>query len=390
MSEPVVTTMLLLLLLGVGEFLSIISKARIPMLLIVIMGYLVLLWTGIFPKDMVSSSVMNAFGSLMVAPLIVHMGTLVPFKLIKKQYKSIIIAFSSIAVAAGLILLIVPLFFDYASAVAGTGPLTGGTLAFVLTVEKLQELNLTHLVTIPALVIAIQKLIGMPLATFFLRRHAYSVKESLASLPSGELSEYGETDTVEESKPKSWLPKKYQTSIILLLQIFIGGSIAIVLGNLTGISYSLWALAIGIIGSVVGFYNTKMLERSNSFGIAMAGLIIFIISSMEDVTPQMFIGYIPIVLLIMAIGVFGIIVGGVITSKLVKWNLNKGVPVALTALFGFPADYLLCEEVSRSVSDNKQEEKAVFDEILTPMIVGGFTTVTTGSIVIVSMLIQTL
>src|SRR5699024_3786543 len=131
----------------------------------------------------------------MVAPLIVHMGTLVPFKLIKKQYKSIIIAFSGIAVASVLILVIVPLFFDYASAVAGTGPLTGGTLAFVLTVEKLQELNLTHLVTIPALVIAIQKPIGMPLATFFLRKHAYHVKESIAR---GEFSEDSEKESVDD------------------------------------------------------------------------------------------------------------------------------------------------------------------------------------------------
>src|SRR5699024_9539241 len=152
-------------------------------------------------------------------------------------------------------------------------------------------------------------------------------------------------------------PKQYQTSMLLLLQLFVGGSLAIVLGNLTGISYSLWALVIGILGSVCGFYNSKMLERSNSFGIAMVGLIIYTLGAMNDITPSMFVGYIPIVLATMAIGVFGIIVGGVLASKLLKWDLNKGVPVALTALFGFPGDYLLCEEVSRSVADNDIQQK---------------------------------
>lgn len=390
MSEPVVTTMLILLLIGVGEILSIISKARIPMLLVVTMGYLILLWTGIIPKDMFSSSVMSAFGSMMIAPLIVHMGTLVPFKLIKQQFKSVIIALSGITVSVVLVLLIVPLVFDYSSAVAGAGPLTGGTIAFVLTVEKLQELNLVGLVTVPALIIAIQSKIGLPLAAYFLRRHARHVKDTTCSNAQLEAAAVDESQIDEKGKSQTWIPKQFQTSSLLLLQIFIGGSLAILLGNLTGINYSLWALVIGILGTILGFYNNSMLDRSNSFGIAMVGLIVFTLGAMKDITPSMFIGYIPVVLTTMVIGVIGIIGGGIVASKLLKWDLNKGIPVALTALFGFPGDYLLCDEVSRSVGENNQQQKAIFDEILTPMLVGGFTTVTTASIVVVSILIQTL
>ena len=389
MSEPVVTTMLILILLGVGEFLSIISKARIPMLLVVTIGYLILIWTGVIPKDMLSSSVMSAFGSMMVAPLIVHMGTLVPFKLIKQQIKSVVIALSGIVVSVILVLTIVPLIFDYSTAVAGIGPLTGGTISFVLTVEKLKELDLLGLVAIPALIIAIQSKIGLPLAAQFLRRHARHVKETTCTKEAlKEAKSAGETSILEKSQ--TWIPKKYQTNLLLLLQIFIGGSLAVFLGDLTGINYSLWALIIGILGSVLGFYNNSMLERSNSFGIAMVGLIIFTLGNMDEITPSMFLGYIPVVAVTMIIGVIGIMVGGIVASKLLKWNLDKGIPVALTALFGFPGDYLLCEEVSRSVGDNEQQQKAIFDEILTPMLVGGFTTVTTASIVVVSILVETL
>ncbi|HLQ72562.1 MAG TPA: hypothetical protein VK142_12220, partial [Bacillota bacterium] len=347
-------------------------------------------WTGVFPKDMLSSSTMSAFGALMVAPLIVHMGTLVPFKILKMQLRSVIIALSGIVMAVILVLIFIPLIFDYASAVAGVGPLTGGTIAFVLTVEKLQELDLAGLVTIPALVIGIQGLIGMPLAAYFLRRHANQVKATTCSKAALEVAADEESQSVENQKSQTWLPKKYQTNMLLLLQIFIGGSIAVFLGDVTGISYSLWALIIGITGTVIGFYNNRMLELSNSFGIAMVGLIVFTLGAMNEITPSMFVGYIPVVSVTMVIGVIGIIIGGIVAAKLMKWNLNKGIPVALTALFGFPGDYLLCEEVSRSVAENDQQQKAIFDEILTPMLVGGFTTVTTGSIVVVSILIQTL
>ncbi|HLR08766.1 MAG TPA: hypothetical protein VK136_05830 [Bacillota bacterium] len=390
LSDPVVTTMLVLLLIGVGEFLSIISRARIPMLLVVTLGYLVLLWTGVFPKDLLRSSVMSSFGAMMIAPLIVHMGTLVPFKLLKSQVRAVFIALSGIVVAAALILLIIPLLFNYASAVAGIGPLTGGTIAFILTIEKLRELSLTELITIPALIMAIQKMIGMPLAANFLRRHAKHVKAVVCTKAYAEISATEESGGVVQLKRKTWVPEKYQTNLLLLMLLFIGGSFAVLLGKATGISYSLWALAVGIGGAFAGFYNDKMLDRANSFGIAMAGLIIYTLGSMNDITPSMFVGYIPVIVATMVIGVVGIIAGGILGSKLMKWDLNKGIPVALTALFGFPADYLLCEEVSRSIADNEKQQKLIFDEILTPMLVGGFTTVTTASIVIASILIETL
>ncbi|MFC7395199.1 hypothetical protein [Scopulibacillus cellulosilyticus] len=391
MNEPIFAAMLILFLLAVGELISIMTRARIPMLLVVLIGYLITLWTGIFPKKIIDSSTIGTFGTLMIAPLIVHMGTLVPFKIIKSQIRAVIIALCGVAVAAVLILAIITPMFGYSSAVAGTGPLTGGTIAFILTAQKLKAIGQTGLVTIPALILAIQSLIGMPLASFFLRRHAKHVKKTLNQAAYTEVAAAADPESIlTDSKRKTWIPKKYQTHVILLLQLFIGGALAIFLGNLTGINYSLWALVIGLIGAYIGFYNDKMLERANSFGIAMVGIIVITMSSMNDVTIHMFVGYLPVVLAIMAIGIVGIIAGGFVGAKLMKWNMNKGIAVALTALFGFPGDYLLCEEISRSVADNEAEQKTIFNEILTPMLVGGFTTVTTASVIIASILVQTI
>src|SRR5699024_12792841 len=93
MRDPVVTTMLILILLGVGEFLSIISKARIPMLLVVTIGYLILIWPGDITKAILSYSVMSVVCSMIVAPLIVDMGRLVRFDLLNSHIISYEIAF---------------------------------------------------------------------------------------------------------------------------------------------------------------------------------------------------------------------------------------------------------------------------------------------------------
>src|SRR5699024_8812153 len=91
-------------------------------------------------------------------------------------------------------------------------------------------------------------------------------------------------DSFESNKKKTWIPAQYQTNLLLLLQIFIGGSLAVFLADLTGINYSLWALFIGIIGALLGFYNTKMLEHANSIGIGFAELFIFSNNTLDDVT----------------------------------------------------------------------------------------------------------
>ncbi|GAQ18682.1 integral membrane protein [Oceanobacillus picturae] len=385
--EPIVAAMLIFALFALGEFLSVVSRARIPMLFVVMFGYLLLLWTGVFPPDIADKANISAFASILPAVLIVHMGTLIPFKQLKEQYKAVLIALSGILVAVVLVILLVTPFVGYTSSVVGLGPLTGGIIAFVITSERLQELGLVSLITIPALILGIQNFVGMPLAAFFLRKLGVSVQKELRETGYQTVAA---TKEKQEKSRKSLLPEKYQTQVILLFQVFLGAAIAVVLGSLTGINYSLWALALGIIGTYFGFYQGSMMEKANSFGITMALLIVVVMSSMNSITPSMFTDYLPEVLLIMVVGIIGILIGGYFSSKLFKWNPNKGIPVALTALFGFPGDYIICEEVSRSIGKDEKERKAIFNEILTPMLVGGFTTVTIASIVIASILVGTL
>jgi hypothetical protein len=385
MSEPIVAALLIILLIAVGEVISIMSKARIPMLLIVFMGYFILLWTGIFPPELVANSGLGAFGAVMVAPVIVHMGTLIPLSVLKGQIKAVFIAVIGIVFAVILLMIVAVPIIGYPSVVAGAGPLTGGLISVVVTTEKLKELGLVSLIAIPALVVGLQSLIGMPLAGNLLSRYA---KKHIATLDFANGVEVKE-NAVEETK-KTWLPEKYQTSVILLLQLFIGGAIAVGLGKLTGVNYSIWALLIGFIGSYVGFYQKNMMERANSFGISLMGIILVVVASANSVTFALFVEHLPSVIVILIVGAIGIIIGGYLASKWVKWDPLKGIPVALTAMFGFPGDYIICEEVSRSEGKNEQERKAILDEILTPMLVGGFTTVTAASIIIASILVQTL
>ncbi|WP_088049894.1 hypothetical protein [Virgibacillus dakarensis] len=388
LNNPIIATVMIFSLIALGEWLSIISRARIPMLLTAMVGFLVCVWTGIFPDDILEKSQFPALGAILIGPAILHMGTMIPFSLLKQQIKAVGIALGGIIVSGILILGIIPFIFDYPTAVAGVGPINGGIIAVIITSEKLTEIGLQSLIIIPALVVAFQGVFGMPLAMNFMRKYALRIQGEMDHGTFVSMADEAAA-TTEPAETKKSSPIKSSMTLKLFI-VFVGAAIGVALGEITPIHYSLWCLVFGIIGHTLGFFEAKSLEKANSFTIVMIGIIFVVIGQMAGVTPSEVLDNLPEIILILVIGTFGIALGGYITSKLFKWHPYKGMPVALTALFGFPGDYLLCEEVARSVSRNKQEEKQIFDELLAPMLVGGFTTVTVASVVIAGILVQTL
>ncbi|MYL59609.1 hypothetical protein GLW20_19045 [Virgibacillus halodenitrificans] len=387
LQEPVIAAMFILGLIALGEVISIATKARIPMLFVALIGYLVLVWINVIPTNLIEVSGFVSVGTVLgTAPIIVHMGTLIPLESIKKQWKAAAISLIGIIFASILIIPVVTLLFDYQTAVAGSGPVAGGIIAVLVTGEGLKEMGLVALITIPTLILAVQSVFSMPIAINLLRRYGLKVRDSLddGSFTNKQLA------VTKEKEPKFLLPKKYRSNLILLFILFVGGAIAVGLGVITPIPYSLWSLVIGIVGRLLGIFPDRIMERSNAFSIGMAGIIFLIIMMMNDITFRTFISYLPEIFTIIFLGLIGIILGGYVGAKFFKWDPYKAIPVALTAMFGFPGDYIVCEEVSRSVGRNEEEEQRIFDDILTPMLVGGFTTVTVGSVVIATILVGTL
>ncbi|MGG0740996.1 hypothetical protein [Niallia taxi] len=393
-NEPVYAAMLVLALIAIGEVVSIITRARVPMLLIAILGFLIFIWTGIFPADIVDTSSFSAMGTLLTGPLVVHLGTLIPLTLMAKQYRAVLIALGGSLVALLFVLPIITMLFGYETAVAGTGPLVGGIVAFIVTSEALNGSGFEYLVAIPALVLAVHKLFGLPVASMLLRKYALILRNKWDQTDSSSYiaaaAEVPLHGAAVASAPKKRKKYEFNTANILLFKLFVGASLGTVLGELTGISGTIWCLFIGVLGTKVNFYNENIMDKAKASSIAVLGTIFIVIASMSKVSLTQFLHFIPQVVTIIIIGEIGILVGGFIVSKLVKWHPYKGMSLALTAMFGFPADYILCQEVSRSVGRTEEEENRLLNELSPPMLIGGFTTVTVASVLIASILVKTL
>lgn len=388
--EAICAAAVVLAFIAFGELISIWSKARIPSLLVAMLSIFVFAKIGIVPETVIDDSMLVQIYTILVAPLLFHMGTLIPLRVMLKQWRSVIIATSGMLVAVLLILAVVAPLFGFETFVAGSGPLAGGIVATSLTTEGLTAHGAaSSIIVLPALVLMLQSLPSMPMTNFLLRRYAAKLRDS------GELQElarahHAEEEEAQQKKPITLPGFLVDNQLFMLFLILVGGSAATLLAVPTHIPSSILALILGILAAAVGLSPDKAMERSNSFGIAMAGVIAIVMAPLVTASVQDVINAFLPTVMVLIVGGAGIIGGGFIATKLLRWKSGLGMSVALTAMYGFPADYLLTNEVARSVARDEDEKEALLSAMLPPMLVGGFTSVSAGSIVIASVLVSLL
>ena len=386
--EGIYAAAIVLGFIALGELVSIWSKARVPSLLVAMLGIFIFAKIGIVPDTVVDDSMLVEVYTILVAPLLFHMGTLIPLRIMLKQWRSVIIAVSGMLVAVLLIFFIIAPIFGFETFVAGSGPLAGGIVATSLTTEGLTASGAASaIIVLPALVLMLQSLPSMPLTNFLLRRYAKNLRDS------GELHELAaahheeEADAATKKKLVTLPAFLVDNQLFMLFLILVGGSIATLLAVPTHIPSSILALILGIAATAIGLSPDKAMERSNSFGIAMSGVIAIVMAPLVSASVQDVINAFLPTISILIVGGIGIVVGGFIATKLLRWKAPLGMSVALTAMYGFPADYLLTNEVARSIARDDDEKEALLNVMLPPMLVGGFTSVSAGSVVIASVLV---
>lgn len=377
-----------LAILVIGDLISMKTKARVPMLFASLFIYLLLLWSGM-PKDLANTAYIRAVGGIVIPMLILHMGTMISFKEIKEQWKPVVTTLAGLAGILALLFGVGQFVVGYKEVVSGAGPISGGVIATIVTIENLAKKGLSDLTVIPAMVLGLQFLVGIPLSSIFLKKYAQSLKGNISSGESL-IDKQQKNESEEVDKKKYLLSGPYETNFSILLTVAVGSTIAVYFGGLTGIDRTIWALLIGMLGAYYGIYQKDVLSKANSFGIVSFIITAYILTLMNDITPQGIISKAFVIVTILVLGTLGIIIGAYIVAKILRYDTRLAIAAALTAEFGFPANYWISYEVSRSVAKNKREEAYILDRILTPMLVGGYVSVTITSIIIAGILVKTL
>ncbi|MFP7300301.1 hypothetical protein [Neobacillus niacini] len=381
---------ILVAILFIGDLIAVRTKAWVPSIFVCAVLFLLGYWT-FFPQDIVAlAGVPPVVATMMMYLLITNMGTLLSLQELKKQWKTIVIALSGILGIIAVLFGIGTFIFGYETIVVAIPPLVGGVVSALIMSEGAKEAGLATLSVFAIVIYVMQGFAGYPITSIVLKKEG---KRLLKQYRSGQLSNEAAAEiaaTTVEVKPELKLfknmPEKYNTDFFKFLRLSLVAYLAYLTSTLAApivtISPFVLCLLFGVIATSVGFLEKQVLQKANGFGFALMALMLFIFDGLKQATPSMMLEIIYPLVGTIVLGVIGMYIFSFIAGKILKVSKDMAFAVSLTALYGFPADYIITNEVIKSLTEDEKEREILTSHMLPPMLVGGFITVTMVSVVL--------
>lgn len=389
--SPTECFIIIVAFLAIGEFIATKTKAYMPSVFIAALCFMVGFWTFL-PKDVVTQASFGPnFVSICLSLLLVHLGTLMSVKKLLIQWKAVLIAVVGICGTVLLTMTIGRAFFDYHLVVAATPPLTGGIVAAVLMQQALTAKGLTSLAAIPIAMFVMHSFVGYPLTSWCLKREGKRlVADFRTNGPDPKV--VAESSAAEAGRKKliPRIPESFLSPYLILVKVALVGLLATFLSNLTkgAVNVNIICLVLGVVFCELGFLEESALVKAGVLNWLMIGLLAYVFAGLNTVTPAVLLSIIVPIIVLILIGIAGMFLTSAITGKLMGFSKEMGFACALTALFGFPADYIITQEVCKSVTETEDEKNYLLEILLPRMLVGGFATVSIASVVIASIFVN--
>lgn len=378
---------IMVLILFIGEVVAVRTKAIVPSVFICAVLFLLGYWT-FFPKDIVEiAGVPPVVATMLIYLLITNMGTLLSIQELIKQWKTILISLS------GILGIIVVLFtagtflFGVETIIVAIPPLVGGLVSALIMSEGAANAGLDSLAIFAIVIYVMQGFAGYPLTSIVLKKEG---KRLLKEHRSGELvrKETAVSVSAEKSELSLFkkLPEKYNTDFFKFLRLAFVGYLAYLISTLVDplvtISPFVLCLLFGVIGRSIGFLEKHTLQKANGFGFAIMALMLYIFDGLKSATPSMMLEILYPLVGCIILGVIGMYIFSYIIGRILKVSKEMAFAVSLTALYGFPADYIITNEVIKALTTDDEEKDMLTSQMLPPMLVGGFISVTMVSVVL--------
>lgn len=373
----VISLTILLVIYAVSELISRKTNGIIDTVLTISILALVGFWTGILPKNLFTNSGVEAFGMAVVGLMLTSLGTTINLAELKRQWKVVLIAILGAIGSCILIVLVALLVNRKNFGIVGAPIFAGGNAATLVLLNALRAKNMQLLSTYALSVLTFQNLIGIPVATYALR------KEARRYLGSGEveLAEKAQTQKTPKRRPLQ-LPEIFDTPIINLAKLGLVASLSYGVSLLIHgtINYLVLCFIFGIIFYQLGFLSDSIMDKTSSSGMITFLVTIVILGSLANTTPRTVMAVLVPLLVCLVVGTIGVLVTAIISAKVFNVSREMAVALGMTCTFGFPTTMILSQEVASSTGQNSEEQTALENYLLPKMITAGLVTVTLVSV----------
>ena len=350
---------------AIGDFLGVATKAKLSSVFVSLLLFLVFFMADWIPDDVINQAGLTQIGKWAVGFVVFGMGTTINMRELIAEWRTVATACLSMAVIWIGMVVLVPLI-GYNETIVAIPIINGLEMAAALG----------------TILYAVQKFFGTPFASYFGLREArqvLTVYRQTGVNPNKPIAKPG-----EEPKPTfAEKNKKYYGQFVCLGIMALFSWVASIIGQMTGLSYTIWCLILGAIMSTTGYVPKNIMAQAKSGGIFNVAVFASIIPSLAkiDFHDLIVLGYSTVVVFVVVF-ILLYVCFAILPLWKVQGRKNVALGVAAAQLLGFPATYLIANEVATAAAENDEEKQVVLDAIMSKYLVAGFTTVTSVSVII--------
>lgn len=381
--------MIVLIVFALGDIVGKITKGKLSGMMVVMLLFLVGFLTKLIPADIIDQGGLTALSKLAIAMVLFNMGTTLNVKQLIEEWRTVLMA-ALCMLASCLVMLLVSPIIGFDTVLVGMPVINGAAMATSLMASAAAEKGLATAATLCAVIYSVQKFVGAPIASAMGIRYGKKLlkayRENPAQFKKQETGNGASAKVSFADKHKEW----YSANVMMAL-VAAGSWVAHILGDLTPINYSIWALLLGVVCAASGLVPTKPLQKSNSYGLMMVAVFGSIIPSLAKVSLSDLgtMAFQTIVLFIAAlIGVA--LVGWVLPTWKLVGDKDLAVGIGVEQFLGFPSNVVICREVGDAVGETPEEKAFIEDTLNVPYVVGGITVITVLSTMLAGFVINML
>lgn len=382
---PVFALTVLMAIYAFGEFIAEKTKARLSMTLVISITLLLGFWT-IIPKTIFEDAKIVPFAMVVVGILLTSLGTRINFEQLKEQWKTVVISIVGMSISVIGIIFVGQFFIDKNFALAGAPIFAGGNAAALVMMDVLKKKDLQEVLTFCILMLVTQGFVGIPVASFLLRKQAKKFIEIPENISRN--LKASEDDNKRKTKLIN-LPCSFNKPAMEFVKIGLVASLSNFISTMSGgkLPYFVVCLFLGILFYELGFLSEDSLGKTNSSMIILFLTTLVIFSNLTDVSLQTIISMIFPLVVCLFLGVIFAILSGMVLSKIFRSGTELTIAIILTCTFGFPTTFFMANEVAEAVGRNEDEKNAILNYVEPKMITGGFVTVTIFSVFIAGIVV---
>ena len=381
--------MIVLIVFALGDIVGKITKGKLSGMMVVMLLFLVGFLTKLIPADIIDQGGLTALSKLAIAMVLFNMGTTLNVKQLIEEWRTVLMA-ALCMLASCLVMLLVSPIIGFDTVLVGMPVINGAAMATSLMASAAAEKGLATAAALCAVIYSVQKFVGAPIASAMGIRYGKKLlkayRENPAQFKKQETGNGASAKVSFADKHKEW----YSANVMMAL-VAAGSWVAHILGDLTPINYSIWALLLGVACAASGLVPTKPLQKSNSYGLMMVAVFGSLIPSLAKVSLSDLgtMAFQTIVLFIAAlIGVA--LVGWVLPTWKLVGDKDLAVGIGVEQFLGFPSNVVICREVGDAVGETPEEKAFIEDTLNVPYVVGGITVITVLSTMLAGFVINML